>query len=62
MLKNKGPGVVIESANIAVDYWPRKKQDINLEYFFLTHAHTDHMVNLDRNWKKDIYCSKVDYK
>ena len=57
MLANKGPGVVIESAGIAVDYWPKRNNRLN--YFFLTHAHTDHTTNLDKNWKQKIYCSKV---
>uniref|UniRef100_A0A915PH00 Metallo-beta-lactamase domain-containing protein n=1 Tax=Setaria digitata TaxID=48799 RepID=A0A915PH00_9BILA len=50
------PGVVI-SGFIAIDKFPK---DNAIEYYFLTHAHSDHYVAIDNKWNNgEIYCSPV---
>lgn len=54
-----GPGFVIDSTTIAVDYWPKKDSD-HITHYFLTHCHSDHTANLDSKWRgRFIHCSHV---
>ena len=56
------PGFVADNTTIAIDYWPKKPQ-LNVTHSFLTHCHSDHTANLDKNWSgSTIYCSKVSFK
>lgn len=58
---NTFPGFIIENTSIAVDYWP-KKQNSQITHSFLTHAHSDHIQNLDHLWNGQIiHCSEVKY-
>uniref|UniRef100_A0A0R3RSZ6 5' exonuclease Apollo n=1 Tax=Elaeophora elaphi TaxID=1147741 RepID=A0A0R3RSZ6_9BILA len=50
------PGVVI-SDFIAIDKFPK---NAGIEYYFLTHAHSDHYGAVDNKWNNGtIYCSPV---
>ncbi|XGW29691.1 hypothetical protein V3C99_009050, partial [Haemonchus contortus] len=51
--------VIIGQRYIAIDRFVRKDE---CKYHFLTHAHTDHFVNLNKSWKTPIYCSEVTAK
>ena len=61
MPDNNWPGFVISQTTIAVDLWPKKCQS-DITHCFLTHCHSDHTKNLDKNWNgPTIYCSKVNF-
>jgi phosphoribosyl 1,2-cyclic phosphodiesterase len=50
---------MIESTTLSVDYWVFSKMS-HITHCFLTHAHTDHIVNLNSNWRGPrIICSEV---
>ncbi|WKY04769.1 hypothetical protein Q1695_005633 [Nippostrongylus brasiliensis] len=51
--------IVIGVHYIAVDRFVRKDQ---CKFHFLTHAHVDHFVNLNKSWKFPIYCSEMTAK
>ena len=52
-------GFMIESTTISVDYWVFSRMS-HITHCFLTHAHTDHIVNLNSNWQgPKIICSEV---
>ena len=52
-------GYIIDSTTISVDFWRYKKM-AHVTHCFLTHAHSDHIVNLNSNWQgPKIVCSKV---
>jgi glyoxylase-like metal-dependent hydrolase (beta-lactamase superfamily II) len=52
-------GFMIESTTLSVDYWVFSKMS-HITHCFLTHAHADHIVNLNSNWKgPKIICSEV---
>ncbi|VDO38548.1 unnamed protein product [Onchocerca flexuosa] len=49
-------GVLIDGF-IAIDKFPR---DSAVEYYFLTHAHSDHYGTIDNKWNNGtIYCSPI---
>ncbi|KAK6749460.1 hypothetical protein RB195_001832 [Necator americanus] len=51
--------IVIGQRYIAIDRFVRKD---GCRYHFLTHAHVDHIVNLNKSWKSPIYCSEMTAK
>ena len=56
------PGYFIDSTTISVDYWAITKMS-KITHCFLTHAHTDHTVNLNSRWHgPKIICSMVSKK
>lgn len=57
----KQAGYVIEDIGVAVDYWHVVKKP-TIRFFFLTHAHCDHMDGLTPSWIYPIYCSPTTAK
>ncbi|KAK5985237.1 DRMBL domain-containing protein [Trichostrongylus colubriformis] len=51
--------IIIGQRYIAIDRFVRKDE---CKYHFLTHAHVDHFVNLNKSWKTPIYCSELTAK
>ncbi|RCN44925.1 hypothetical protein ANCCAN_09121 [Ancylostoma caninum] len=51
--------IVIGRQYISIDRFVRSD---NCKYHFLTHAHVDHIGNLNKSWKSPIYCSELTAK
>lgn len=52
-------GHVLEELPIAIDCF----KDVDVQLYFLTHAHSDHTVGLTKSWMKSkIYCTEVTAK
>jgi hypothetical protein len=53
------PGFYHRCAGIAVDYWEQADMPPEIDYFFLSHAHTDQMSGLNDTWPNTIFTSEV---
>lgn len=54
-------GNILLHPPVAIDYWKLRGRE-HVEFYFLTHMHTDHTVGLTQSWRHPIYCSPTTRK